>query len=110
MFVNWTAPAGKESFVSGYEVEWERRSDNSQTGNSTILSNDTVQYNISSNVDSGRAYKVKVITRSRVAYSPVVKTSVEKEQALSEFCTYMVSPKGFSLRTLIHVNSLPKDF
>ena len=86
--VQWTAPNGYTSFISGYKVSWVPTTAGSpkDTGTST--------YADLTGLTPGRKYTVTITTRHTTAGGETKTTAVDKEQSTSKcsvtFCAQLV--------------------
>ena len=74
--VQWTAPSGYTSFISGYTVSWVPAGSPKDTGTST--------YADLTGLTPGRKYTVTITTRHTTAGGETKTISVYKEQATSK--------------------------
>ncbi|XP_053398221.1 fibronectin-like [Mercenaria mercenaria] len=77
--VSWTLPAGKESYISGFSVEW-RPTDKSESGDTRNVSSASPQ--TLTGLTPGRTYEVKVISKNTATQPGSIRsTSSKKNQA-----------------------------
>ena len=86
--VQWTAPSGYTSFISGYTVSWVPTSAGSPKDTGTSAYTDLT------GLTPGRKYTVTITTRHTTASGETKTTSVYKEQSTSKcsvtFCAQLV--------------------